>query len=847
MEEKIFESLFIDVKFKNKTITFGCIYRAPCNDIISHSSFLDILNNTLKCIKKRDCFLLGDFNYNILDCEKPQITDFVDQMFRNGFAPLINKPTRISKNNATLLDHIWSNSLVSMKINCGVLTHCISDHLPVIMCTSISKISHQNVQQCRHFTDKNVYLFSKALSESDITPILCDSDPNSSYQKLQKLYMNKFENFFPLTKISCKKTNNQWFDSDLHILLNKKEKLCKRYINNKNPQTRQAFTQARNLYFSTVKTKKQEYYNLKFNNCKKDIKSTWKLINSIIGKKHKSNCRSLNIDGKIVHDPLKIANYFNKHFADVPNELVKSLPPKKKHFSEYLKSSTCQSMFTWPTCPQELACILKNSKNKLSAGPDHIPTKVLKSSPHNILLALSHVFNLSMSKGEFIDCFKLATVCPVFKKGDSNNINNYRPVSLLSNISKLLEKVMYNRLYSFLEKQNFFYNYQFGFRKNHSTTHAISILVEKISQSFSCKKATLGIFLDLSKAFDTIDHTILLSKLNHYGIRGNTLKWFTSYLTGRTQQVKYTGILSTTTLEVTSGVPQGSNLGPLLFLIYVNDFKNCLNDSDSLMFADDTSIFLQNKDIKELFDAGNKELQLVDQWLISNRLSVNVSKTKYILFKTVQSKLITKKQTLTLRQNEIEQVKCIKFLGVYMQEHLSWSRHINHLISKLRSVLRTVIKVKSLLNKRSLLLLYHSLINSQLSYCILNWCFGNKTLVKRLQGLCYKYVKLFFNFNSSSTVCDVMKENKLLTIDQLLAKELIVFMFKQKNGKNPSAFKDVFTKNESKYNTRNKSIFIPKKCFSTVCQQAISHRGPAYWNCIPFDLKIKTKCSIFYS
>ena len=186
---------------------------------------------------------------------------------------------------------------------------------------------------------------------------------------------------------------------------------------------------------------------------------------------------------------------------------------------------------------------------------------------------------------------------------------------------------MYNRLYSFLEKQIFFFNYQFGFRKNHSTAHAISVLVEKISQSFACKKATLGIFLDLSKAFDTIDHTILLSKLNHYGIRGNALKWFTSYLTGRTQQVKYAGIFSTTTLEVTSGVPQGFNLGPLLFSIYVNDFKNCLNDSDSLMFDDDTSIFLQNKDIKELFDAGNKELQLFDQWLIANRLSVNVSKT----------------------------------------------------------------------------------------------------------------------------------------------------------------------------------------------------------------------------
>ena len=162
-------------------------------------------------------------------------------------------------------------------------------------------------------------------------------------------------------------------------------------------------------------------------------------------------------------------------------------------------------MFTWPTCPQELSNILKTSKNKLSAGPDHIPNKILKSSSDNILLALSHVFNLSLSKGEFINSFKLATVCPMFKKGNSNNINNYQTVSLLSNISNLLEKVMYNRLYFFLEKQNFFYNYQFGFRKNHSTTHAISILVEKISQSFACKKATFGIFLDLSKAFDTID------------------------------------------------------------------------------------------------------------------------------------------------------------------------------------------------------------------------------------------------------------------------------------------------------------------------------------------------------
>ena len=401
-----------------------------------------------------------------------------------------------------------------------------------------------------------------------------------------------------------------------------------------------------------------------------------------------------------------------------------------------------QTKSTYNNCFGSVSARLAFSSKKMlpfflkDVSPAHQRSNIVTNTCVTVIV-YTYVERPNNWKNEFGNMFQnLLKIKLILKK----NINNYRPVSLLSNISKLLEKVMYNRLYSFLEKQNFFYNYQFGFRKNHSTANAISILVEKISQSFACKKATLGIFLDLSKAFDTIDYSILLSKLNHYGVRGNALKWFTSYLTGRTQQVKHAGILFTTTLEVRSGVPQGSNLGPLLFLIYVNDFKNCLNDCNSLMFADDTSIFLQNNDIKKLFDAGNKELQLVDQWLIANRLSVNVSKTKYVLFRTAQSKLTTKKQALVLRQNKIEQVECIKFLGVYIQEHLTWSRHINHLISILRSVLGTVIKVKSLLSKRSLLLLYHSLINSQLSYCILNWCYGNKTLVKRLQRLCYKFV-----------------------------------------------------------------------------------------------------------
>ena len=197
-----------------------------------------------------------------------------------------------------------------------------------------------------------------------------------------------------------------------------------------------------------------------------------------------------------------------------------------------------------------------------------------------------------MNESEFINDFKIPKVSPVFKKENAKDINNHRPISLLSNISKILGKIMYSRLYSFLKRHHFFFQQQFGFRKNHGTSYALSFLIYNIAESLVNKAPILGVFLDLLKAFDTIDHSILLFKLEHSGIRGIALDWIKSYLTGRTQKVECSGNSAN---PVKRSVPQGSNLGPLLFLIYVNDFQNCLKYGDSIMFADDTSVFFQNK------------------------------------------------------------------------------------------------------------------------------------------------------------------------------------------------------------------------------------------------------------
>ena len=353
-------------------------------------------------------------------------------------------------------------------------------------------------------------------------------------------------------------------------------------------------------------------------------------------------------------------------------------------------------------------------------------------------MALSHIFNLSLSTGRFIDEFKMAKVFPVFKKGDPHVLNNYRPISLLSSMSKILEKIMYRRLNGFLYHHNFFYDFQFGFRKKYSTSDAITCMIDKITRAFDRKELTLAFFLDLSKAFDSINHSILLQKLNHFGIRGNALSWFDSYLNGRTQKVVLSGVVSSNTNKISMGVPQGSILGPLLFLIFVNDFHNSLSHSNAIMYADDTSLYISDK-TKNLVKKGNEELARVDDWLVANKLTLNISKTNFILFRPPKCKEVQVNPIVSLRGKQIEKVSSTKFLGVYVDEHLSWKIHMKHLLNKLRCSLGAVCRVKLLLNQDTLLQLYHSLINSHLLYCVQNWCYGNKTF-------CQNFNELAINF-----------------------------------------------------------------------------------------------------
>ncbi len=330
------------------------------------------------------------------------------------------------------------------------------------------------------------------------------------------------------------------------------------------------------------------------------------------------------------------------------------------------------------TC-NEIELIVKGFNDSKSCGFDNISPKVIKAVINDISTVLCHIFNLSFNMGTVPVGLKTAKVSPIYKTGPIDFLGNYRPISVLPCISKILERLMYTRLSNFLTKHSIIGNSQFGFRKNHSTAMALTTIVDKIAHALDSNDVTFGIFLDLAKAFDTVDHKIIIRKLEHYGVRGIALNWFSSYLSDRKQTVTFKNYLSSYN-DVKCGVPQGSILGPLLFIIYINDCTNVSDVLDFVKFADDTNVFSSAKDEHILANILNLELAKLSDWFIANKLSLNIEKTKFIYFSKRRRK---NESEIIIDGKKIEQVQNIKFLGIQIDEKLNWIEQSKILCKKL--------------------------------------------------------------------------------------------------------------------------------------------------------------------
>ena len=504
-----------------------------------------------------------------------------------------------------------------------------------------------------------------------------------------------------------------------------------------------------------------------------------------------------------------------------------------------MTNSTPESMYIEPVSPSTVIATAIKLKPKTSSGIDELSTKLLRDTVEKVIEPLTYIINKSLDTGIIPDDLKIAKVIPIYKSSDPSLLKNYRPISLLPAFSKLLEKIMYDKLMSFLVSKNIFYKHQYGFRPKHSTIHPIIHFLNHCAEANNKTNPeyTLAVFCDLSKAFDVIDHTILLDKLNHYGIRGIANNWLQNYLTNRQQYVQLENSKSSLK-PIKCGVPQGSILGPLLYLIYVNDIENSC-DSNILSFADDTTIYSSHSDINSLFEMGNAEINNLYTWFCTNKLSLNAGKTKYIIIKPRQRHCDISGRNISINNVSLTRIgnNCpetsTKFLGILIDENLSWKQHISYLNSKISKTLFTIKQVKHFLPYDSLKKLYSTLVESHLSYGILAW--GNASESTKYKTLLFqkRAIRAINKANYNSHTEPLFKRSKILKLNDLYELKVILFVNDFIANKLPISFNNIFLFNHERPNSRNtrqSNLLYQERCCSKFSENMPLCNFPKIWN-----------------
>ena len=777
-------------------------------------------------------------------------SDFFDLLTSNFLLPVISLPTKINSTNNTLIDNIFTNRIDPGLIS-GNITVGISDHLPSFVIIPESNQNHlpkkHNIykRDVKNF-DRNNFLLD--LLEIDWNSILDieSRNPNKSFDSFYESIIKLLDKHLPLRKITKKEHKMKfkpWITNDILIKIRGKNKLFNKYSKCKNTVLKaeifSSYKHHRNQLVEIIKLSKKNYYQNYFTENNKNLRKVWKGIKEIINIKTKSHDlpSCLTINNSNITDPLQISNQFNSYFSTIAENILKE---RKFHgnkiFSDFLPDPFPNNITDDfpPTDENEISDLISQLKSNKGTGPNSIPTQILHLIKLEIAKPLASIINMSFSTGIHPDKLKIAQVTPIFKKGSRLETCNYRPISLLSNINKIFEKVMYSRIYSFISKSNCLYPLQFGFRGKHSTNHALISIVDQINEALDKNKVVGSIFVDFQKAFDTVNHDILINKLSHYGIKGNINKWFRSYLLNRKQFVSILGFNSSHT-EINHGVPQGSVLGPLLFLIYINDLNKVIKFSTTYHFADDTNLLRVDDSYKKFQSNMNKDLKGLYNWLLANKISLNVAKTELIFFKKPRSPSPPTSLKIKLNGTQIFPTDSIKYLGIHLDSTLSGFSHCSHLLPKLRRSVGMLAKARHYLETKELLSIYHATFSSHLTYGCQIWTQHNNPLINKIISIQKTALRTLTFSDMKAHTNPLFKALKILKFKDQIELYNCLFVHDQINNILPIKFKDYFISlNNLNYirtrNSKTAKLFVPSINSTRYGRHSIKHSCILSWN-----------------
>lgn len=855
----LMESLTIVIK---EIKTIACIVYRPTACVTSDENLFNaklkelVANiNKLPEAKDHTKIIMGDFNFNLRNTEHQPTADYINLLIENGFMPTnCEIDTRVSNISSTLIDQLWISHQHRVQSSFVIGDSYISDHnLNGISLKEKSK-NGSSILITRKITPAKEKAFIDHLHSTDWSSVLNEGNCNKKWESFSKTVREALDATCPEMEVKVKNDSvpNRvpWMTEGLSTSEKQLKKLMRKARNNKHGRPDgstkthyELFREYSAIHSKTRRRAKREYFNSKFKEVKHDSRATWKLLNKFTCNKRTNNKISeLKVGNKTITDNLEIAKAFNEFYANVGTTQANTIPHTNTDPLSYLTVNNVNSMFLHPTNKEEIDKVCKLLAKKKSKGPDKLPAFMAINAKDAIMTPLIDCINSSLLTGTFPDIMKQAEVIPLYKKKERDNPTNYRPVSLLNAISKIIEKVVYLRLYDFMA--NSMFANQFGFRSGHSTLDLMILTIEEIITELDTKGHALPLFFDLGKAFDTLDMNILLAKLERYGVRGIPLQLIRSYLSDRSQYVTVNGVNSDP-LPVTIGVPQGSILGPLLFIIYTNDILNADRNVTIACYADDTSAVVGSEAPRDNISKAKVTLTKLGEWFSSNKLSLSPSKCKYALM-SKNLKTATWNAHLEIYGKKLTEIRentesaDNPLVGLLVTERMSYKNHVNSVISKMRSGLFALRTNKNLPNeaKRNI---YFSCIHSHIGYAGLILGTAPESCTRQIGITQNKALRLLGNEKYNASTDPLYKKHHILKAQDIFDMQAATYGWKFIYNTLPDAIANKISRGSIR------SLQIHCRRFDSTTLKNLSPIDYIVrtWNSLPIELRAISKIKSF--
>ena len=747
LEVDNFDSIWLEVQPKNgKPFLVGHIYRNPQSNVTWNESFENQLEQIMA--EEKETFILGDFNKDLLNSQiKGNWTDY---MYSQGLIQHVNKPTRVVQNRtSTLIDHIYSNFSDNIKY-VDVPEIGLSDHYPVFLTRKISMQGPKNIHytiKYRSFKNFDEIKFIEDLQTIPWDVVKVFEDVDDALETWYSLMSDVIDKHIPLKHHRVKRKNQpSWLTSEIIESIKTRDRF-------KALGNQEQYKAWRNKVVNLIQQSKKSNYEKLIEDGKNQPTTIWKLFNELKAGKQKNTkenkVNSIKLGNHEIDSPEEIANTFNDFFVNIAENLKEPVPPSdheklKNYCSSKLPADT---FFNMPMLNNEKVLKFLNGLDvSKSTGADDVGPRLLRMAAPFITDSLTYICNLSIKTSTFPDKWKEAKVKPLHKAGPTNELNNFRPISILPTLSKIIEKHAHDSLLKFLEEYKLLHSTQSGFRPNHSCETALVKMIDNWLQALDKGDLVGVIFVDFRKAFDLVDHEILMEKMKFYNINQQALDWFSSYLSNRTQKVCFDNEISNNG-HVKYGVPQGSILGPLLFLLFINDlplYTDVLTD----LYADDTTLYDINSSKDEIEARLQKALSDLAVWCRLNGMVINVEKTKAMLITTRQKRCrIQDTLHVTLNDIPLSLVSNEKVLGVQLDKNLTWAEHISKVSKKMSTNVWLLSKIKRYLSVEHRVLFYKSYIQPHLDYANIVWGSAAKTNLMQIERLQRRACRVILNYN----------------------------------------------------------------------------------------------------